>query len=274
MLGVATLDEYLRRPVGQYLLGPTYVIWWLNARLNGILFWGRPVEAHIRIITTALAAESALGVAPHASIIDARQMAAVDLGAFNALSSYVHAQREPLSRVVTRQAVLRPGGLVGAAVAGFHAVVGSPYPTRVFSESTPALEWLGVAAEDATVLSELDDLRTREIGDSPIVTRLRLTLRRKPDATLQEAADSLAVSPRDLQRRLHEAQTRFKSEQMGCQIQVAKTLLLETDYELKRVAIEVGCSSPQHFSALFRDVVGETPSQWRARRRPDAYPSR
>jgi transcriptional regulator GlxA family with amidase domain len=92
--------------------------------------------------------------------------------------------------------------------------------------------------------------------------------------TLRAAAKAFGVSPRNLQRRLSEAHTTFQHEQNAARLRVAKTLLLETNYEVKRIAIEVGCASLQNFSALFHKSTGESPSHWRARQRPDDFPAR
>jgi AraC-like DNA-binding protein len=266
MRAAGSLDEYRARPIGSYLRGPTFVIWWLNTRLNGISFWGRPEAHHIGTVTSALESEFGPGVRRHASIIDARYMDGVDPGAFNGLAGYVFSRRVPLSRVHTGQAVLRPSGLVGAVVAGFHAVLDTIYPVKVFATVGPALDWLGVR-DDASVLDELDDIRTRQLGTSPVVLALRDRLGQRPGAaTVEGVARALGLSARDLQRQLRAANTRFRTEQHAAQIRLAKTLLLETNYDLKRIAIEVGCSSGQHFSALFRDSVGVSPSGWRAQR--------
>lgn len=266
MKEAGSIEEYRVHPVGTYLRGPTFVIWWLNSRLNGISFWGRPEAHHITIVTAALEEEFRPGVERHASIIDARYMDGVDPGAFNKLAGYVFSRREPLSRIHTAQAILRPSGLVGAVVAGFHAVLDTIYPVKVFATVGPALDWLGVR-EDAAVLDELDDIRTRELGTSPVVVALREHLRQRPGAaTVDGAARALGLSARELQRQLRAVNTRFRTEQHAAQIRLAKTLLLETNHDLKRIAIEVGCSSGQHFSALFRDSVGVPPSGWRAQR--------
>jgi AraC-like DNA-binding protein len=266
----ATLEDYLSRPVGQYLAGPTYVIWWLSARLNGIMFWGRPEEDHLRRIAQALDAERAAGVRPHASIIDARYMESVGVGAFNILSEYIRVNRDVLSRVVKGQAVLRPGGLIGAVVAGFHVVLDPGYPTRVFANPAAALRWLEVE-QDQSVLTELNDVRMKTIGELTLVSGLRAHLEQRPGlVTLKEAARALGLSPRDLQRKLREAQTRFQLEQRAAQVRVAMALLLETDRELKWIAGAVGCASTQHFSVLFRELAGEPPGQWRAHHRPYA----
>jgi len=260
------LEAYRKGPVGSYLSGPTYVIWWLHSGLNGISFWGRPEDHDIRVITSALDAEFDPGVARHASIIDARYMDGVDPGAFDRLARYVFAHREALSRVHTGQAILRPTGLVGAVVAGFHAVLDTIYPVKVFAHPGPALDWLGVS-DDAAVLDELDGIRAQEVGVSPVVVALRERLAERPGKmTVDGAARALGLSSRELQRQLRASNTRFKTEQHVAQIRIAKTLLLETSHDLKRIAFEVGCSSGQHFSALFRESVGVTPSQWRAQR--------
>jgi len=266
MLAAATLEEYLARPVGRYLPGPTYVVWWLHPGLNGISFWGRPEAEHIRVVTSALEAEFRPEIRRHASVIDARCMDGVDPGAFDRLSGFVSDYREQLARGCVGQAVLRPSGLVGAVVAGFHAVLDTLYPVKVFPSLPPALDWLRVN-EDASVFEALDGIRASAVGASPLVMAVRQRLQHRPGAaTLKEVARALGLSSRDLQRQLCAAHTRFKTEQRAAQIHMAKTLLMETSYDVKRIAVEVGCSSSQHFSSLFRECVGETPSGWRGQR--------
>jgi transcriptional regulator GlxA family with amidase domain len=91
---------------------------------------------------------------------------------------------------------------------------------------------------------------------------------------LRDIAKAFRLSPRNLQRRLSEAHTTFQQEQNAARLRLAKTLLLETNYEVKRIAIEVGCASLQNFSALFHKSTGESPSQWRSHQRPDDFPAR
>nr|WP_286202601.1 helix-turn-helix transcriptional regulator [Comamonas sp. JC664] len=75
----------------------------------------------------------------------------------------------------------------------------------------------------------------------------------------------MGMSERTLQRRLKEADTSFQSELNAVQVRMAQTLLRESDMKLTAVAVEVGCASLQHFSSLFRKLVGESPSGWRDR---------
>jgi AraC-like DNA-binding protein len=261
----ATLDAYLAGPVGRYLLGPTYAVWWHDAQLNGLLFWDRPEEDHVRRMTAALDGELAPGVAPHASLVDARRVRAVDLGAFTALSRYVEKRREAFSRIVTRQALLRPEGLAGAAIAGFYAILSPSYLVKVFTDSGEALEWLGA---DPCFTPELDALYEAGTGSPRLLILVRAYLEQQVgQATLQETARAFGMSPRQLQRKLREAMTCFQREDQLARVRVAKTLLVETSYDVKRIAIEVGCGSLQHFGAVFRKAEGVSPTQWRARRR-------
>jgi AraC-like DNA-binding protein len=271
--GVGTIEAYLAQPVGHYLLGPTFVVWWSIPTLNGIMFWGRPDDEHVRCITAALEAHIRPRPEAHASLIDVRRVSCVDLGAFTALSHWVRSQREPLSKVVGRQALLRPDGLAGAAVAGFPAVLAPAYPIDVFTDPVEALGWLGLA-DQVAVLAELEEIYATASGGSAFVAAVRAHLEQRPGATLQDSARAFGLSRRNLQRKLSEAHTTFQAEQNAARVRAAKTLLLETNYDLKRIAFEVGCASLQNFSALFHKGAGESPSAWRAHQRPNDFPAR
>ena len=274
MQGVATLEAYLAHPVGRYLLGPTFVHWWSSPRLNGIMFWGRPEEEHVRVVVGALGAEFRGDIEPHWSLIDVRRVSVVDLGAFTALLRFAREHREELGTVVRGQALLRPDGLAGAAVAGFPAVLAPAYPASVFTDAAAALEWLGVREEIGT-MRELDEIYARANGETALLAGIRAFLECTPrPPTLHDTARAFGMSARNLQRRLNETHTTFQAEQNAARVRVATTLLLETNYGLKRIAIEIGCASLQNFSALVHKSVGESPSQWRARQRPSDFPAR
>ena len=237
-------------------------------------FWGRPEEEHVRRVTAALDAELNHAVQPHASLIDVRRVSAVDLGAFTTLMQYVQARRVPFAKVVTRQALLRPDGLAGAAVAGFYAVLAPSYPVKVFTDPTAALRWLCIE-DELGILGELEQIHATATGGSAFVATIRAYLDQAPGSpTLKDIAKAFGLSPRNLQRKLSEVHTTFQQEQNAARLRLAKTLLLETNYEVKRIAIEVGCASLQNFSALFHKGTGESPSQWRSHQRPDDFPAR
>jgi AraC-like DNA-binding protein len=267
MRDAGTLANYVAAPVGKFWLGRTFIVWWASEALNGTVFWEKSDESDIRHLVRAYDAELATGVSPHASLIDARRLSAVDLAAFNALSRYLDTRREPFSRLVTRQALLRPEGMAGAVVAGFYTVLKPSYPVEVFTEPTAALNWLGIP-ELAGVVDELDTAYAEACATTTLLISLRLVLERKLGrARLASSARELGVSARSLQRRLRESNTSFRSEQHLAQVRVAQQMLLETNYDLKRIAADVGCASLQHFSVLFRNLTGQSPSAWRTQRR-------
>jgi AraC-like DNA-binding protein len=164
--------------------------------------------------------------------------------------------------------------LAGAAVAGFYAVLAPSYPVKVFTDPTAAVRWLGVE-EGRGIVEELERIHATATGAPAFLAVIRAHLDDAPIApTLSDVAKAFGMSPRNLQRRLSEAHTTFQQEQNAARLRRAKTLLLETNYELKRIAIEIGCASSQHFSALFHKGTGESPSQWRSHQRPDDFPAR
>ncbi len=80
------------------------------------------------------------------------------------------------------------------------------------------------------------------------------------------AARALGQAPRSLQRHLRDAGTSFQRELDAARVRVAQRLLETSRASLTEIALDVGCASPQHFSALFRRVTGQTPSAWRTSR--------
>ena len=50
---------------------------------------------------------------------------------------------------------------------------------------------------------------------------------------------------------------------MSVQVERAKHWLTNTDAAITRIAYEVGLSTPQHLSALFRKATGQTPTEYR-----------
>jgi AraC-like DNA-binding protein len=145
-------------------------------------------------------------------------------------------------------------------------VLQRPYPVEVFGAAAAALRWLGAA--DDGFLAELDAIVGAASGLPPLIVDLRRLLDRKL-TTLGPAAAArqLGMSVRSFQRKLADAGTTFQAERGAAQVRAAQRLLLDSDATLTEVALEVGCASPQHFSALFRRLIGEAPSAWRARQR-------
>jgi AraC-like DNA-binding protein len=154
--------------------------------------------------------------------------------------------------------------VAGAVAAGFFRVVRLPIESEAFIDVEQALAWLR-RTQDEPLLAEVDGLAARARTLPAEVRNLAALLETQPRATLAGAAATLAISKRTLQRLLADHGTSFRSELDAARVRVAQRLLLESSERIARVAIEVGCSSPQQLSGLFRRVVGESPREWRAR---------
>jgi AraC-like DNA-binding protein len=242
---------------------PRALVFCARPALWGFALWGTPTEADLKRIVPLLELE--LRAPPHASLVDVRRLEAADPRAFAVLTRYLRGNFDAFRSRVTRLALVRPPGVLGATVAGFYQVAGAPYPVRVFDDLPAATAWLR-ARELAGVL---DAALVEASAMSPVLMQLRRWLdAHLEDASLSRAARAVSRAPRSLQRDLGAAHSSFQEELDGARIRLAKRLLIESDSSLTEIAYDVGCASPQHFSTLFRKVVGKTPSAWRAR-----YPS-
>jgi len=260
------VDDYLQDPLGRYLVGEGFLHWYASADLCGFVLWGRPGEAQVRRLVQVLDVELA-PAKPHASLVDARRLEAADSAAFAVMVNYMQQREKAFSTSVLKQALVRPEGVVGAVVGGFYTLLSGAYPSKAFSDPAAALAWLGHPEPlAAPLLAKLNDVVAEATGQSPLLRELHQAMRVKlPDVNLSDVARELGMSERTLQRRLKEAGTSFQAELNAVQVRMAQGLLLETDMKLTAVAVEVGCASLQHFSSLFRKLVGEPPSTWKER---------
>jgi AraC-like DNA-binding protein len=260
----ADADDYRDDPEGSYLVVPHALVFCARKTLWGFALWGRPTEADMKRIVPLLALELASGVAPHASLIDARHLEAGDPRAFAVLTKYLRTNWAVFETRVTRLALVRPPGLLGATVAGFYQVAGAPYPVRVFEDLAEAATWLRAGPLATT----LDGAIAAASDLSPALLELRRWLDgHLADASLARAAKAVSRAARSLQRDLGAAGTSFQHELDAARVRLARRLLAETDSSLTEIAYDVGCASPQHFSTLFRRVAGQTPSAWRDHQR-------
>lgn len=257
----ADVDEYRRDPVGSYAALGRALVFCGRPTLWGFSLWGTPTEADIRRIVPLLELE--LRAVPHASLVDVRRLEAGDPRAFGVLSRYLRANFEAFRTCVTRLALVRPPGLLGATVAGFYQVAGAPYPVRVFDDLATAGGWLR-AHDIAAALEAAIEVAS---GIPPVLAAVRRWLdAHLANASLARVARAVSRAPRSLQRDLRDQGTSFQAELDAARVRLAKRLLVETDSPLTEIAYDVGCASPQHFSTLFRRVVGAPPSAWRAAR--------
>ena len=270
VLEATALDAFLDAPTGRYAVVGTFAFWCLDSGLAGVTTWGRMTEAMTQGLadTFARVLDSQLGQRwpKRLSLFDASAVEGIDSHAFDLMDVYFRAHAARYADCLVKQAMVRPGGIAGSVLAGFFEVVPAEFPRAVFSSLPEALAWLG--HEEPSTVVAIEAMRREVSASPPEVMQLREALAGQFDgATLATVARRLAMSPRTLQRRLREAGTSFQTELNAAQVRAASALLADTDLKLTVIALEVGCSSLQHFSRLFRSVTGESPSAYRRRMR-------
>lgn len=260
MRRASNVDDFWRAPLGAYVVGRAHVQFCAADDLWGYVLWGALSELDVRAIAASVLHEAWASAPPHRSLIDLRSVTAIDPSAFVALrASHVEHGLE-LARRVTRMALVRPDGFIGAIAEGIRNVVAFPHPVDVVPTTEAALERLAVT--DTALVAELEAVRATI--PARVVTELHaLFAAQPPDLALPAAAKLLGTSPRNLQRKLGDAGTNYLAERNIAQVRLAERMMLETDATLSQIALDVGCGSLQHFSTLFRRITGQTPSRWR-----------
>ncbi len=264
----ATVKEMSESPVGRYVTGDSYLHFCAAPELWGVLLWGRPNLDVALALGRSLVIELDRPAVPHVSIVDTSCLEGADVGAFEALDAYVRANFEQLAAQVLRLALVRPSGMEGALVAGFFEVMPRPYPVQVFEDRGSAVQWAleGLELDAEQIARTIGELHELGLGKPAIVRELEGYLESNlAKASVADASKTLGLSERTLQRRLSEAGTTFVDALSATRIRVAQRLMLDSAAPLTRIALDVGCASLQHFSALFRKKVGQAPSAWRAK---------
>jgi AraC-like DNA-binding protein len=260
-----TLQSFLRRPLGRYIQLRTSLHFFApHGALSGAVMWGEPTEADVQRML-AVTVGIARVVGPRVALIDTRAVGHVDPLTFRAIAQYTGEHGAAIAERLTRLAVVHARDVPGAVTAGFARVVGFPMPTEMFTEMPEALRWLD-REEDAGLLGEVQALCAKARAVPVAARDLAALLETEPRSTLASAASALAVSRRSLQRLLADQGTTFRRELHAARVRVAQRLLLASSESISRIAIEVGYSSPQQLSGLFRRATGESPTEWRTRR--------
>jgi AraC-like DNA-binding protein len=257
----SNLDELARDPVGRYVAGDAFLHFCADPGFWGVVLWGRPDHGQALELGRSLMLGLAPPAQPHVTLFDVSRLEGSEPAAFRAAERYVSHFSGLLGQYVRRLALVRPSGMYGAVVAGAFDVMTKPFPVQVFGDTASACEWLGV--DGAGLVAEL---HAEVTGTPRILPALRGFLdQHLSGVSLEEAARALAVSARSLQRKLGEAGTTFQDELADARVRLAKRLLLDGQAPLTTIALDVGCASLQHFSALFRKRTSETPSAYRRR---------
>ena len=266
-LAATTIEDFAENPAGKYVAGASFAHFCVSPTFWGVTLWGRPNQDDAIQLGRTLILEIAPEAERHVSLVDASRLVGGDVNAFAALERYVSRHAEALAKYVSRLALVRPSGLEGAIVAGVYDVIERPYEVNVFGDVESALAWLDVR-DGPAIAKALVDMHASATSTPAMLGTLRSWLdKHLADPSIADAAPMLAVSERSLQRKLQENGTTFQEEVAEARVRAAKRLLVDGDASLTAIALEVGCASPQHFSALFRRLTGESPSAWRTRAR-------
>lgn len=262
MLARRTLVEFRRDPNGGYVAGERWLYFTFGPHLSGFALWGavdgEDIGALVRLMELELDRE------PHAGFVDNSRVEGFSPDAFLRLGRYVMDHAERLGRIIRSTSMVLPPGLMGAIAAGFFRATSSPFQVSYFQDAAAAFKAIGCdGAACAKALNEAVDA-TR--GVDPLLLGVRTYVDAHLAApSVERAAKATGASVRTIQRRLATLGTSFVQEVHEARLRAAERLLTSTEVPLTRIAFEIGCSSPQHFSSFFRKARGETPSEYRQR---------
>jgi AraC-like DNA-binding protein len=262
-----SVSDFLDSPAGRYVAGRTWFAFCESEGIAGFVMWDSNSVDDIAALITAVPVDDSPLAESRARFVDLRRLGAPQPGSFELFTEHFVKNRERMAKAVSRAAIVHSRVIGTALAAGFSAVAPGPYPTELFSEPSEALGWLGARTPTA-LAAQLDEIYVRVSGTAPLLRDLRACLQADlRGATIARAAAALAMSRRSLQRRLfQEERSTFQAELLSARVQRAKDLLLGTSYPLKRIALQIGFASAQHFGVVFRRATGESPRLWRMKR--------
>jgi AraC-like DNA-binding protein len=261
MTPAADAQTFLASPVGTYLVGASVVVWVESPARMGVCHTGTfdrsdesMLEQVFSIVTHGALAER------YDVLHDIGEVSIFDEPAFQFFVAFLQQWVPPLVPRVRKLGVVRPGGVAGAAFTGlFHEWVVPRFDAKLCETRDEAYDFLDVPG---AARADIDAAGAHE----PALRRLREVLEANLiGASLEHIAAALATSPRSLQRLLAANRTSFRQELMSARMRVAQRLLLASDDKVEAVADAIGFTSAPAFSTLFRRIVGQTPSEFRAR---------
>lgn len=259
----STRARFVAAPVGRFVRGRTWIFGCPIAGLYVTIFGGRPDEADLRELASAYGVRA--GGGPHVVLFDGSRVEAVDAAAHDLLIRHFTQRAARFTPNLTRAAFVHGDGLPGALFAGYRKVLPLPAcETRSFAATDEALQWLGAPP---AVRAEVAALAATLASVDPAIARLEALLDERPDASLAEAARSLAMAPRSLQRILGNAGTSFRGEVDRARWARASRQLAMTDAPITTIALDLGFASLQAFTDWCRSRIAESPSAYRRRHR-------
>lgn len=256
----ATRERYLSAPVGRFVRGRTWISAAPSTGLYVTLLAGRPRVDELRELGRTYAVRT--GRHEHAVLFDGSRVEAVDPGAHDVLVEQFTRGAERYARHLARVAVVHGRGVVGSLFAGYPKVIGLRCEWRCFVSTDAALRWLGASSTTRDDVRSLALSLTRDASERAVLTAI---LDERPETSLAEAARTLAMAPRSLQRMLATAGTSFRDEVDAARWSRASRALARARGSITEIALDAGFASLQAFSVWFRARAGESPRRYRAR---------
>src|SRR5215207_5484775 len=119
MRRATSIDDYVASWRDAYVVARDFCTFHASPSLFGIVVWGRPGMEEARQIVASRAPELA-DDGPHHLVLDYRMVEVVDPDAFRGLAGFVASNRERLTQVTAKVALVKPADpFAGATVAGF-----------------------------------------------------------------------------------------------------------------------------------------------------------
>jgi AraC-like DNA-binding protein len=260
-----TVRDFHAEPLGAFTAGETWLYFAFERGPHGYALFGTPGAADMEALIAVLEGEL-IREPPHTGLVDLRHLEGVRPSTFAALERYTSRHAARLNQIVTHTAMVRPKGLVGVMAEGFFRIVKPPFELSYWTDLQEALGHVGHPAPTHGALA-LEQARATIVGKSPLGMRLTHYIGEHLLApTIEGAARACGVSVRTLQRRLASEGTSFARETIQVRIARAKLLLGEGSEPITAIALDIGFATPQHFSAVFKREVGESPGAYRASR--------
>lgn len=264
MIEVPT-DAFEASPLGRFTTTGSVLVWCASPTLCGAYAWGRPDPAETKSVLRLFDQYPRMMSKTFDIVLDARAVEAVDEEALVAVTAWMWRHRAALLECIRVTSVIREGR-AGFLLAGLLPTIANSGRFRVSTDVAEAFR--GVLAEGADELAgEVESIAAHLRGVPACVQAVRALLEARLDATLEDAATALGMSPRSLQRALRSDGTSFHAEVAAARLAAASELLSSTDLKLAAIAAQVGLSE-RALTLLFQTRTGLSPIAWRRRQRP------
>jgi AraC-like DNA-binding protein len=262
-----SIERFLADPVGHYYQGRSFVVWVQTPFRIGSSYFERldPADHPAIAALFSLPVSPALET-PYDVLHDLEAIEVFDRTSYSIFEAFLRLRVADVAARARRLAVVRPSGLAGAAFAGLYYEHVRPHMEGgLFADRFAALDWLGLA-RDGEERQEIEALTAACEGLEPPLRGLREYLSSHlSDATVMDAARTLATSARSLQRRLAAHRTAFRDELHRARLRAAEGLLLESDEKIESIARHVGFGTDSSFTTAFRRATGCSPGEFRER---------